>query len=45
MTVAAELDAYRELGVSTFLLNGYDPLEDARAYGEVISLLTGTTRS
>jgi alkanesulfonate monooxygenase len=30
---------YVDLGVSTILLRGFDPLEDARAYGEIIRLV------
>jgi alkanesulfonate monooxygenase len=37
--VAEALMAYVELGVGTILLRGFDPLEDARTYGEVIALV------
>jgi alkanesulfonate monooxygenase len=38
--VAAALLDYWKLGVSTFLLRGFDPLEDAIAYGETLLPLT-----
>ncbi|MEJ0047912.1 MAG: hypothetical protein WDN04_18660 [Rhodospirillales bacterium] len=28
---------YYDLGVTTFLIRGFDPLEDAIAYGDLIS--------
>jgi len=37
--IADSLMRYVELGVSTILLRGFDPLEDARAYGEIIRLV------
>jgi alkanesulfonate monooxygenase len=37
--VTESLLAYLDVGVTTILIRGYDPLEDAQAYGEVISLV------
>jgi alkanesulfonate monooxygenase len=39
-TVAQALLDYWKLGVSTFLIRGFDPLEDAIAYGETLLPLT-----
>jgi alkanesulfonate monooxygenase len=39
-TVAHALLDYWKLGVSTFLIRGFDPLEDAIAYGETLLPLT-----
>jgi alkanesulfonate monooxygenase len=39
-TVAQALLDYWKLGVSTFLIRGFDPLEDATAYGETLLPLT-----
>jgi alkanesulfonate monooxygenase len=38
--VAAALLDYWKLGVSTFLIRGFDPLEDAIDYGETLLPLT-----
>ena len=38
--VAQALLAYYDLGVTTFLIRGYDPLEDALAYGRELIPLT-----
>jgi alkylation response protein AidB-like acyl-CoA dehydrogenase len=38
-TVAAAMLDYYDIGVSTFLIRGYDPYEDLQGYGEVISLV------
>lgn len=38
-TVAQALLEYVDLGVSTLLIRGYDPYDDALAYGEVIALV------
>lgn len=38
--VASALLAYHRLGVTTFLIRGYDPLEDALAYGRELIPLT-----
>jgi alkanesulfonate monooxygenase len=38
-TVAAALIDYHDVGVTTFLMRGYDPYEDLEGYGEVISLV------
>ena len=32
--------AYYELGVTTFLIRGFDPIEDARDYGRELLPLT-----
>ena len=37
--VADSLMRYVDLGVSTILLRGFDPLEDARDYGDIIRLV------
>ncbi len=37
--VAESLLAYVDIGVTTLLLRGFDPLEDAREYGAVVSLV------
>jgi alkanesulfonate monooxygenase len=37
--VADSLLRYVDLGVSTILLRGFDPFEDARSYGEVIRIV------
>ena len=37
--VADSLMRYVDLGVSTILLRGFDPLEDARSYGDIIRLV------
>ena len=37
--VAESMLDYLDIGVTTLLIRGYDPLDDARAYGEVISLV------
>ena len=37
--MAESLLAYVDIGVTTLLLRGFDPLEDARAYGGVVSLV------
>jgi alkanesulfonate monooxygenase len=37
--VADSLLRYVDLGVSTILLRGFDPFEDARAYGDIIRLV------
>lgn len=39
VTVAAALLDYYDIGVTTFLMRGYDPLEDLEGYGEVINLV------
>ena len=40
--VAESLIAYYELGVTTFLIRGFDPLEDAIDYGrELIPIVRG----
>jgi alkanesulfonate monooxygenase len=38
-TVAAAMLDYHEIGVTTFLIRGYDPYEDLEGYREVISLV------
>jgi alkanesulfonate monooxygenase len=38
-TVAAAMLDYYDIGVTTFLIRGYDPYEDLQGYGEVISLV------
>jgi alkanesulfonate monooxygenase len=38
-TVAAALLEYVDAGVSTLLIRGYDPLQDAIAYGDVIEIV------
>jgi alkanesulfonate monooxygenase len=38
-TVAAAMLDYYDVGVTTFLMRGYDPYEDLEGYGEVISLV------
>lgn len=44
-TVAAAMLDYHEIGVTTFLIRGYDPYEDLEGYREVISLVReGVTR-
>jgi alkanesulfonate monooxygenase len=37
--VADSLMRYVDLGVSTILLRGFDPLEDARSYGDIIGIV------
>jgi alkanesulfonate monooxygenase len=37
--VAESLLAYVDIGVTTLLLRGFDPLEDAREYGEIVRLV------
>jgi alkanesulfonate monooxygenase len=37
--VAESMLDYLDIGVTTILIRGYDPLEDAEAYGEVISIV------
>ncbi len=37
--VAESLLAYVDIGVTTILLRGFDPLEDAREYGGIVSLV------
>jgi alkanesulfonate monooxygenase len=39
--VAEAMLAYVDVGVTTLLIRGYDPLEDATAYGELITLVKG----
>jgi alkanesulfonate monooxygenase len=39
--VAEAMLAYVDVGVTTLLIRGYDPLEDATAYGELIALVKG----
>ncbi len=41
--VAESLLRYVGIGVSTILLRGFDPLEDARAYAEIIRLVRAAT--
>ena len=36
-TVAQALMDYYDIGVTTFLIRGYDPLEDSIAYGELVT--------
>jgi alkanesulfonate monooxygenase len=36
-TVAQALLDYHDIGVTTFLLRGYDPYQDLDGYGEVIT--------
>jgi alkanesulfonate monooxygenase len=38
-TVAAAMLDYYDIGVTTFLMRGYDPYEDVSGYGEVIALV------
>jgi alkanesulfonate monooxygenase len=38
-TVAAAMLDYYDIGVTTFLMRGYDPLHDVDGYGEVIALV------
>jgi alkanesulfonate monooxygenase len=37
--VAESMLDYLDIGVTTLLIRGYDPMEDARAYGEVVRLV------
>ena len=37
--VAESLLRYVDIGVTTILLRGFDPLEDARAYADIIRLV------
>ena len=37
--VAAAMLDYYDIGVTTFLMRGYDPYEDIAGYGEVIALV------
>ena len=37
--VAEAMLAYVDIGVTTLLIRGYDPFDDARAYGEVVRLV------
>lgn len=41
--VAASLLTYVGIGVSTFVIRGFDPLDDAIAYGELIRLVRAAT--
>jgi len=44
-TVADALLDYHDIGVTTFLIRGYDPYDDAVAYGELVERVRAKVRS